>query len=297
MAYSAWVASNPYTVGAIARATTVQASGLVFRCTVAGTSAATQPAWPTDIGSTIVDGGVTWAAISSVYEELSVLAPSAIIELFQLELVPVLHDSSDIYYFHAGVNAAVSGNIVFAGDTYVRLPIEVTGFEFSSSGSLPRPTLTVSNLGGELSAVLLEVNSFTPGNDLGGAIVTRIRTLKKYLDGEPTSDPFATGPQEIWYIDRKSAETRDAVQWELASKFDLAGIFLPKRQLIANVCQWQYRSAECSYTGSNYFDINNNVVATQALDRCGKRLSSCKLRFGDTNPLPFGSFPGAGLTQ
>jgi hypothetical protein len=39
MAYSAWVASNPYTVGAIARATTVQASGLVFRCTVAGTSA------------------------------------------------------------------------------------------------------------------------------------------------------------------------------------------------------------------------------------------------------------------
>jgi lambda family phage minor tail protein L len=297
MAYAAWLASNPYTVGQIARATTVQASGLVFRCTVAGTSGSTQPAWPTDIGSTIVDGGVTWAAISSVYEDLSVLAPNAIIELFQLELVPVLHDSSDIYYFHAGVNAAVSGNIVFAGDTYVRLPIEVTGFEFSSSGSLPRPTLTVSNLGGELSAVLLDVNSFTPGNDLGGAIVTRIRTLKKYLDGEATADPFATGPQEIWYIDRKSAETRDAVQWELASKFDLAGIFLPKRQLIANVCQWQYRSAECSYTGSNYFDINNNVVGTLAADRCGKRLSSCNLRFGDTNPLPFGSFPGAGLTQ
>jgi hypothetical protein len=95
MAYAAWVASNPYTVGQIARATTVQASGLVFRCTVAGTSGAQQPAWPTDIGSTIVDGGVTWAAISSVYEDLSVLAPNAIIELFQLQLVPVLHGSSD----------------------------------------------------------------------------------------------------------------------------------------------------------------------------------------------------------
>jgi hypothetical protein len=112
MAYSAWVASNPYTVGAIARATTVQASGLVFRCTVAGTSAATEPAWPTDIGSTIVDGGVTWAAISSVYEELSVLAPNAIIELFQLQLVASLHGASTTYYFHAGVNAAVNGNIV-----------------------------------------------------------------------------------------------------------------------------------------------------------------------------------------
>jgi lambda family phage minor tail protein L len=297
MAYAAWVASNPYTVGAIARATTVQASGLVFSCTVAGTSAATEPAWPTDIGSTIVDGGVTWAAISSVYEDLSVLAPNAIIELFQLQLVPALHDSSDIYYFHAGVNAAVNGNIVFDGETYVRLPIEVTGFELSSSGALPRPTLAVSNLGGELSAVLLDVNSFTPGNDLGGAIVTRIRTLKKYLDGEPYADPFAQAPQEIWYIDRKSAENRDVVQWELASKFDLAGVMMPKRQIIANICQWQYRSTECSYTGSNYFDINNNVVATLAADRCGKRLSSCKLRFGATNPLPFGSFPGAGLTQ
>jgi hypothetical protein len=133
MAYAAWVASNPYTVGQIARATTVQASGLVFSCTVAGTSAATEPAWPTDIGSTIVDGGVTWAAISSVYEELSVLAPNAIIELFQLQLVAALHGTSDIYYFHAGVNAAVSGNIVFDGDTYVRLPIQAEGFEYSNT--------------------------------------------------------------------------------------------------------------------------------------------------------------------
>jgi lambda family phage minor tail protein L len=101
---------------------------------------------------------------------------------------------------------------------------------------------------------------FTPGNDLGGAVVTRIRTLKKYLDGEAAADPNARFPAEIWYIDRKSAETRDVVQWELASKFDLAGTLMPKRQLIANICQWEYRSAECSYTGSNYFDINNNVV-------------------------------------
>jgi lambda family phage minor tail protein L len=226
-----------------------------------------------------------------------VLAPNAIIELFQLQLVASLHGASTTYYFHAGVNAAVNGNIVFDGDTYVRLPIQAEGFEYSNTGTLPRPTLTVANLGGEISALLLLANAFTPGNDLGGAVVTRIRTLKKYLDGEPDADSHAKFADEIWYIDRKSAETRDVVQWELASKFDLAGTLMPKRQLIANICQWEYRSAECSYTGSNYFDINNNVVGTLAADRCGKRLSSCKLRFGDTNPLPFGSFPGAGLTQ
>ena len=85
--------------------------------------------------------------------------------------------------------------------------------------------------------------------------------------------------------------------FELASKFDLAGQKLPKRQIVANVCQWVYRSSECSYTGSSYFDVNGNSVTTLAQDACGKRVGSCKLRFGANGELPFGSFPGAGLTQ
>jgi lambda family phage minor tail protein L len=297
MAYAAWQASNPYVVGDIVRATTTQDTGLVFRCTVAGTSASTEPAWPTDIGSTIVDSGVTWAAISSVFEELSVLAPSAIIELFELQLDTTLHGSNDIYYWHNGVNADVSGNIIFGGNTYIRLPVEASGFDYSSSGSLPRPTLRVSNIFGDITTLLLLVNAQTTGNDLGGATVRRVRTLKKFLDGEAGADPNARFPTEIWYVDRKSNENRDLVEFELASKFDLAGVMLPQRQLIANVCQWKYRSAECGYTGSAYFNINDQPVGTLAQDVCGKRVESCKLRFGATAELPFGSFPGAGLTQ
>jgi lambda family phage minor tail protein L len=296
MAYTAWQASTSYAVSAIVRATTTQASGLVFRCTVAGTSASTQPAWPTDIGSTIVDGGVTWAAISSVYEELAVLGPNAIIELFELQLDTTLHGASTTYYWHNGVNAAVTGNIVFASNTYVRLPVEATGFDYSSSGSLPRPTLRISNLFSDMTTLLLLVNATTPGNDLGGATVRRIRTLKKFLDGEAAADPNARFPTEIWYVDRKSNENRDLVEFELASKFDLAGVMLPQRQIIANVCQWKYRGAECGYTGSNYWNVNDQVVGTLAADVCGKRVESCKLRFGATAELPFGSFPGAGLT-
>jgi len=297
MAYAAWQASTSYAVGAIVRATTTQASGLVFRCTVAGTSASTQPAWPTDIGSTIADGGVTWAAISSVYEELAVLGPNAIIELFELQLDTTLHGASTTYYWHNGVNAAVTGNIVFASNTYVRLPVEATGFDYTSSGSLPRPTLRISNVFSDMTALLLLVNATTPGNDLGGATVRRIRTLKKFLDGEAAADPNARFPTEIWYVDRKSNENRDLVEFELASKFDLAGVMLPQRQIIANVCQWKYRGAECGYTGSNYWNVNDQVVGTLAADVCGKRVESCKLRFGATAELPFGSFPGAGLTQ
>ena len=295
MAYSAWASATAYAVGDIVRASTLQASGLVFQCTTAGTSAASQPAWPTDIGSTVVDNTVTWTAISGVYEELSTLAPSAIIELFEMTLDSTLHGSSDTYRWHNGCNANVTGNITWNGNTYTRLPIQAEGFDYTNTGTLPRPSLTVANLDGTVSTLLLLVNATTPGNDLGGATVKRIRTLKKYLDGEATADPHAKFPDEIWYIDRKSGESRDSVSFELASKFDLAGVMLPKRQVIANICQWRYRSTECGYTGSNYWDANDNVVGTLAQDKCGKRLSSCKLRFGENAELPFGSFPGAGL--
>ena len=297
MAVTAWAASTSFSVGDIRRATTDQASGLFFRCTTAGTSDSSEPSWPTDIGSTITDNTCVWTAIASAYEELAKLNPSAIIELFELYLDNTLHGSTDVYRFHAGANADVDGNVVFNGNTYTRIPVAAEGFEFTNTGTLPRPTLTISNLDGTMTTLLLLVNATTAGNDLGGAEVRRIRTLKKFLDGESTADPNAKFPDERWYVDRKANESRDSVTFELASKFDLAGQKLPKRQIVANVCQWVYRSSECSYTGTDYYDVNNNEVSTAAADVCGKRIESCKRRFGDNAQLPFGSFPGAGLSK
>ena len=62
MAVAAWAASTAFVVGDIRRATTEQASGLWFRCTTAGTSASSEPSWPTDIGSTITDNTCVWTA-------------------------------------------------------------------------------------------------------------------------------------------------------------------------------------------------------------------------------------------
>ena len=297
MAYTAWAASTGFAVGDVRRATTTQNSGLVFECTTAGTSGSSEPSWPTDIGSTITDNTVVWTAISSVYADLSGLALDAIIELFELHYDNTLHGSTDILRWHAGVNAGATGNITWNGNDYVRLPVQAEGFEYTNTGTLPRPTLSVANLDSAVTALLLGVNLTTPGNDLTGAKVKRIRTLKKFLDGESAADPYATFPVEEWFIDRKATESRDVVSFELASKFDLSNKELPNRQVVANICQWQYRSSECSYTGSNYFDVNNNSVGTLAQDACGKRLSSCKKRFGENGELPFGSFPGAGLIR
>ncbi len=294
MAIASWAASTAYALGDVRRAATAQVTGLFFKCVTAGTSGSSEPAWPTDIGVEATDGSVTWKAISSVYADLSVLAPGAIIELFELRLDNTLHGSTHITRFHNGCNADLTGGIVWDGNTYASVPIKAEGFEQSASGTLPKPTLTLANTDGIISALLLDVNAVTPHNDLTGAEVRRIRTLKRYLDGETTADSNAQWPVEIWYIDRKANENREIVSFELASKFDLAGHFVPKRQLVANVCQWGYRSSECSYTGSNYWDIDNNPTGSIATDRCGKTITSCKLRFGENGELPFGSFPSAG---
>ena len=297
MVVTAWSQNTAYSLGDIRRPSLVPVDGLFFKVTTAGTSGATEPVWVKNIGETTTDNSVIWTAISSVYEDVSTLAPNTIIELFEVQLDNDLHGSTDTYRWHNGCNANVSGNITFASQAYTRQPIEANGFQFSTSGTLPRPTLTISNLGGVMTTLLLLVNQTTTGNDLCGAQLRRIRTLKKFLDGESAADPNARFPTEIWYIDRKASENRNVVAFELASEFDLPNTAIPKRQLVGNICQWKYRSSECSYTGSNYFKADDTVASSLAQDKCGKRVSSCKLRFGANAELPFGSFPTAGRTQ
>jgi lambda family phage minor tail protein L len=108
-----------------------------------------------------------------------------------------------------------------------------------------------------------------------------------------TPDPTAEFPREIYFVDRKSAENRDVVEFELASAFDMAGIRAPKRQCITR-CQWVYRSAECSYAGTNYFNASDTPVGNASEDVCGKRVDSCKARFGQNAELPHGGFVGIG---
>ena len=173
-----------------------------------------------------------------IITDLQKINPSAIIELFTLTTDATLHGSAQTYRFHNGTSLNANGDIIWAGNQYLKMPIQAEGFAFQK-GQLPRPTLTISNALGTITAILLNVNQVTTGNDLTGATVTRIRTLARYLDAinfpggtNPlgTPDPTAEFPQEIYKIDRKSTENREVVQFELAAVFDLAGIRAPKRQ-------------------------------------------------------------------
>ena len=223
----------------------------------------------------------------NVYEELLSSGPFAIIELFQLKTFESMHGSDNEYYFHAGRNRKTTEpsntddivsaySIYYNGHTYLPLPIEATGFEFKGDGGLPRPTIRVANLNSNITQLLLGVNEVTPGNDLNGAQVTRIRTLSRFLDGSnwengvnpygnPSTADAAQMPQEVYYIDRKVAETRDFVEFEMVSSLDLANARAPRRLVMQNLCQWKYRGKECGYTGTaDFTPVGQTVTYTSA---------------------------------
>lgn len=136
-----------------------------------------------------------------------------------------------------------------------------------------------------------------------------VSSTKARIDGvsvrevgtNPTANPAEEFAPEVWFIDRKSGESNENVQFELASAFDLNGVQLPRRLIIANYCSWKsiggYRGPYCGYTGGPVAKADDTPTAILAEDDCGGKISSCKLRDWPDDILNFGGFPAAGLVR
>jgi lambda family phage minor tail protein L len=211
-----------------------------------------------------------------------------IIELYDLDLSVITGDSNDKFYFTNQIKPD-NTKIRWQGRTYEPLPIVSTGYDKTTAGQIPQPSLTVANVLGTFTEVINTLD------DLVGGKITRRRTLAKYLDGEPQANPSQEFPIDIFYIERKTEETITTITWQLASVLDVEGARIPRRVITQNFCQWRYRSSECGYVGGPVADINDRLTGNSNLDQCGKRLGSCQLRFPNQS-LPFGGFPGANLS-
>lgn len=230
--------------------------------------------------------------MTELLSESQKLAPSAMVSLFTLDATSV---GGSILYFS---NGSVGGQpIIYDGISYHPVGIEMTGMQTTGVGSLPRPELHIANTDGLIQAI---VNTW---GDLNGCKFFRIRTFARFLDGEPGADPAAFyGPDEF-VIDRKSSDTPELIAWELTASFDQEGIYVG-RAIIRDTCLWRYRKwnpvlndfnyedAKCPYTGTNYFDAEDNSVILPSRDKPSRRVGCCEKRFGKGKPLPFGGFPG-----
>lgn len=200
---------------------------------------------------------------------------SSLITLFELELDPDITENSYVY-FHEGLEAD-NTTIQFRSSTantvtgkydaieYDAIPIQATGFSLSSSGTSPRPTLTIANI---LSTFSDSLDGLKNQDMLGKKLIRR-RTLYKYCVGQSgdagNESPPIEYPSETWIIDRIAGESKATVGFELASPFDIQGTKLPKRSIIGNACPWIYQAgdedkAESNQTGGCTWKRSSKIV-------------------------------------
>ena len=228
---------------------------------------------------------------TKIASEVQKLEQDALVDLFEVD--PTVQ-GGDIFRFTNSINAGTA--LMFDGNAYPPAAVKAEGFETNGRGALPTPTLQVGNVTAATNAAAIS------SDDILGAKVTRIRTYRRHLDDGDDPDPEAMFPPEVYYLSRLGERTRIFVTWELTAALDQEGVKLPRRQVLRDSCIWVYRApdgnggfdygkAECPYVGGSYFD-QTGAPTTASGDKCGKRMSDCKLRFGEDGELPFSGFPG-----
>lgn len=230
----------------------------------------------------------------TIQKDLQSLTPGTIIDMYEVD--PSIYGLGLLRY--SPFTNEKGEDIIWQGQVYYRMPVMVEGYKKTSQGTLARPTMTIANVGGMISAFLRTCNN------LLGAKVTRRRTLARYLDAanfvsgvNVTADPNVRFPDEVYYIDRKAGENPQAVTLELAVSWDVTGVKLPLRQVIRDTCQWQYRDSDCGYSGPPVAKIDDTPTDDPILDRCSKHMTGCKLRWGANAQLPASFFPAVGLIK
>ena len=148
--------------------------------------------------------------------------------------------------------------ITFRENTYIPIPIELEDIQATSSGSLPRPLLTISSLRNEFSNLLGDVDY---GLIVGKKLIRRA-TFEKYLETGEELRPSS------FVIDRIQARNITGVTYELASPFDLEGTSLPRRKILGGLCPWKYKGAavelkEHQKVGGCRWSLRGNIDRTQ----------------------------------
>jgi len=216
-------------------------------------------------------------ATKKVTKELSSLSPSSLLSFFEIDLTDVAlgagtvssadllgNPQSVIFRFHNNPSFKTT-SVIFQGVEYIGAPITSKGWELNSRGTLPKPKLFISSSDEGIPALRTLKTNIQQLGDLAGAKVTRIRTFAKFLDRENflenlpegfSPDPTVELPRDIYYIDRKSGENKNTLEYELAPLWDVEGIKIPGRLVLASKCPFLYRGEGCLY---EYNSRKNNI--------------------------------------
>jgi lambda family phage minor tail protein L len=225
---------------------------------------------------------------------MSILVTQGLITLYQLDISPL---NGPTLYFTSATD--FTHIISWGGQEYSPLPMEASGFEMTTRGTLPTPSITISNLFGAANLLIDDYQG------LVGALLSRILTMRRFLDDGSSPDGNAWITWDKFVVAQKTSHNAMAMVFKLAARWDAEGTQLPRRQILRDICSHTYRfydpnigafnysKATCPYTGGNFIDPNNNWTSADK-DQCSRNLTGCRMRFGTFDPLPARLFPGVG---
>ncbi len=219
------------------------------------------------------------------------LEPTALMDFYCIDLGPI-GATGQVFYIYPGVDAS-NQPITYQGLTFLPWPVQVTGIDKRGTGSSARPVVEIANV----NRIITEL--CRTYQDMVGATVWRRRTLASYVLAD-----IGEYHDEYYVVEQRVSESKDTIKFELSSPMDFMDKQLPGMVAIANSCPHRYKSTAggsgCSWPGTNptkWFDRFGQPVGSAGLDICGKRMSDCKLRFGDNEPLDYGGNPGLGRSS
>lgn len=207
------------------------------------------------------------SSIKKLNSEAFSLTPANLITLFEIDATDLAFDAglinaSDVnsgsllFRLHNNIKLGRT-SIIWGGYEYIAAPVVAEGFETSSKGTLPVPSISISTNEDGISLLAELKEKIRRLDDLIGAKVTRIRTFAKYLDASNfvdndtpagfSPDPNVEFSRDIYYIDRKSSENKFGISFELASILDVEGLYLPRSIVNTDRCRWNYRGCGCFY--------------------------------------------------
>lgn len=216
---------------------------------------------------------------------------SAEIELFELDISRInTHKGENIWLFCNELNE-LNEPVVWRDRTFLPIPIEFEGVSKKSEGTSNRPRLTVGNIDGYMTGVIVKYNG------LIGAKLTRYRVRAHHLDAvnfkagndQANSDEYVA---DSYIFNSASGYNKYQATFELSLPTETDGASLPNRTILASVCPFKYRGIGCGYDGHAIADIEGYALAPHEMekDRCGKSLRDCQARYGINGQLPFGGF-------
>ena len=221
--------------------------------------------------------------------ELAKLEQTALLDLFEVDMRQLTGkdgNRGELFRFYAGTNE-LTQPIIWQGNRYTPFGVKAEGFEMSGQGASNRPTLTVVNFDGFVTALS---NNF---EQCLGAIVRRRQVYAQFLDaanfkeGNRNADPQQERVS-YYLIEQLTTLTQDIATFTLALPTETDNALINKRAILVT-CPWVYRSTECGYTGNPVADEKDQPTTDPKKDKCSGCLRGCQLR---NNTLNYGGFIG-----